>query len=77
MEADSNDPRMEFLFRHRGAGKRQVKPSQDIALIEDQIGAESSDDSEYKVDSDHEQDLHKQLIHSGRNEQVDDFLQVL
>ena len=56
MEADSNDPRMEFLFRHRGAGKRQVKPSQDIALLEDQIGAESSDDSEYKVDSDHEQD---------------------
>ena len=36
--ADSNDSRMEFLFRHRGAGKRQVKPSQDIALLEDQIG---------------------------------------
>jgi len=43
---------MEFLFRHRGAGKRQVKPSQDIALLEDQLGAESSDDSEYKVGSD-------------------------
>ena len=56
MEADSNDPRMEFLFRHRGAGKRQVKPSQDIALLEDQIGAESSDDSEYKVGSEHEED---------------------
>ena len=45
---------MEFLFQNRGAGKRQVKPSQDIALLEDQLGAESSDDSEYKVDSDRE-----------------------
>lgn len=45
---------MEFLFRHRGAGKRQVKPSQDIALLEDQLGAESSDDSEYKLESDKE-----------------------
>ena len=52
--ADSNDSRMEFLFRHRGAGKRQVKPSQDIALLEDQIGAESSDDSEYKIGSEHD-----------------------
>ena len=42
---------MEFLFRQRGAGKRQVKPSQDIALLEDQIAGESSDDSEYKVGS--------------------------
>ena len=45
---------MEFLFRHRGAGKRQVKPSQDIALLEDQLAAESSDDSEYKVGSDND-----------------------
>ena len=52
--ADSNDSRMEFLFRQRGAGKRQVKPSQDIALLEDQIGAESSDDSEYKIGSEHD-----------------------
>ena len=43
---------MEFLFQNRGAGKRQVKPSQDIALLEDQLGAESSDDSEYKLESD-------------------------
>ena len=43
---------MEFLFKHRGAGKRQVKPSQDIAFLEDQIAAESSDDSEYRVDFD-------------------------
>ena len=43
---------MEFLFQNRGAGKRQVKPSQDIALLEDQLGGESSDDSEYRVDSD-------------------------
>ncbi len=42
---------MEFLFRHRGEGKRQVKPSQDIALLEDQLAGESSDDSEYKVGS--------------------------
>ena len=46
---------MEFLFRHRGAGKRQVKPSQDIALLEDHLqGAESSDDSEYKIGSENE-----------------------
>ena len=66
MEADANsnnDPRMEFLFRHRGAGKRQVKPSQDIALLEDQIGAESSDDSEYKIDSDQSD----QEEHDGSN----------
>ena len=47
---------MEFLFQSRGAGKRQVKPSQDIALLEDQLGAESSDDSEYKVESDRDRD---------------------
>ena len=47
---------MEFLFQNRGAGKRQVKPSQDIALLEDQLGAESSDDSEYKVESDRDRD---------------------
>ena len=47
---------MEFLFQNRGAGKRQVKPSQDIALLEDQLGAESSDDSEYRIDSDRERD---------------------
>ena len=46
--------RMEFLFRSREAGKRQVKPSQDIALIEDQIlggggGGESSDDSDFVI----------------------------
>ena len=28
---------MEFLFRDRGQGKRQVKVSQDIALLEDQV----------------------------------------
>ena len=39
---------MEFLFRDRGQGKRQVKVSQDIALLEDQFAAESSDDSEFK-----------------------------
>ena len=43
---------MEFLFKHRGPGKRPVKPSQDIAFLEDQIAAESSDDSEYRVDID-------------------------
>ena len=38
----------------KGAGKRQVKPSQDIALLEDQLAAESSDDSEYKIGSDND-----------------------
>ena len=38
----------------QGAGKRQVKPSQDIALLEDQLAAESSDDSEYKIGSDND-----------------------
>ena len=28
---------MEFLFRDRGHGKRQVKVSQDVALLEDQV----------------------------------------
>ena len=42
---------MEFLFRNRGEGKRQVKPSQDIALLEDQIAAESSDDSDYVIET--------------------------
>ena len=41
---------MEFLFTQRGAGKRAIKPSKDIAFLEDQIAAESSDDSEYKVE---------------------------
>ena len=46
----------------RGAGKRQVKPSQDIALLEEAIaGQESSDDSEYLVDEDKE----KNKDHSG------------
>jgi len=37
---------MEFLFKPRDSGKRQVKPSQDIDLLEAQIiGEESSDDS--------------------------------
>ena len=44
------DIRMEFLFTQRGAGKRAIKPSKDIAFLEDQIAAESSDDSEYKVE---------------------------
>eukprot|EP00095_Tigriopus_kingsejongensis_P007649 maker-scaffold116_size340332-snap-gene-0.24 protein:Tk07649 transcript:maker-scaffold116_size340332-snap-gene-0.24-mRNA-1 annotation:"phd finger protein 14-like" len=43
---------MEFLFRSRDPGKRQVKPSQDIALLEDQLaGDESSDDSEFQIDN--------------------------
>ena len=54
--AEHKPKNMEFLFQSRGAGKRQVKPSQDIALLEDQLGAESSDDSEYKVESDRDRD---------------------
>jgi len=42
-----------------------VKPSQDIALLEDQIGAESSDDSEYKVGSDDQE-------HSNDESNADD-----
>ena len=45
---------MEFLFKSRGAGKRQVKPSQDIDLLADQIagnqGDGSSDDSDFRLD---------------------------
>ena len=46
---------MEFLFKSRGAGKRQVKPSQDIDMLADQIagnqgGDGSSDDSDFKID---------------------------
>ena len=41
---------MEFLFRDRGSGKRQVKPSQEIALLEDQLaGGESSDDEDFTL----------------------------
>ena len=44
---------MEFLFRTREPGKRQVKPSQDIALLEEQLGGggggdDESDDSEFR-----------------------------
>jgi hypothetical protein len=46
--SSSDTFKMEFLFRDRGQGKRQVKVSQDIALLEDQFAAESSDDSEFK-----------------------------
>ena len=42
---------MEFLFRSRGAGKRQVKPSQDVDMLADQMagnqGDGSSDDSDF------------------------------
>ena len=45
---------MEFLFKSRGAGKRQVKPSQDIDMLADQMasnqGDGSSDDSDFKLD---------------------------
>ena len=45
---------MEFLFKSRGAGKRQVKPSQDIDMLADQMagnqGDGSSDDSDFKID---------------------------
>ena len=45
---------MEFLFKSRGAGKRQVKPSQDIDILADQMashqGDGSSDDSDFKLD---------------------------
>lgn len=48
---------MEFLFRNRDPGKRQVKPSQDIALLEDQLaGDESSDDSEFQIDDEKHKD---------------------
>ena len=41
---------MEFLFRDRGSGKRQVKPSQEITLLEDQLaGGESSDDEDFTL----------------------------
>ena len=41
---------MEFLFRDRGSGKRQVKPSQEIALLEDQLaGGESSNDEDFTL----------------------------
>ena len=44
---------MEFLFKPRSSGKRQVKPSQDIAFLEEQLaGDESSDDSEFRVSDD-------------------------
>ena len=50
----SNKRIMEFLFKSRGAGKRQVKPSQDIDMLADQIagnqGDGSSDDSDFKID---------------------------
>jgi hypothetical protein len=45
---------MEFLFRNRSPGKRQIKPSQDIALLEDTLALEESDDSEYKLEDDDE-----------------------
>ena len=49
---------MEFLFRSRGAGKRQVKPSQDIDMLTNQLAAGgnqggfdgSSDDSDFKLE---------------------------
>ena len=58
---------MEFLFRHRGEGKRQVKPSQDIALLEDQIAGESSDDSDFVMD-----DKHNASDHSGASTEDSD-----
>ena len=48
------DCKMEFLFKSRGEGKRQVKPSQDIDILADQMagnqGDGSSDDSDFKLD---------------------------
>ena len=41
---------MEFLFRSRSPGKRQVKPSQDVALLEEQLAADESSDEEFKID---------------------------
>lgn len=41
---------MEFLFRSRSPGKRQVKPSQDVALLEEQFAADESSDEEFKID---------------------------
>ena len=52
--------KMEFLFRSRGAGKRQVKPSQDVDMLADQMagnqGDGSSDDSDFKIDNSSDDD---------------------
>ena len=37
---------MEFLFKDRGRGKRQVKPKQDLDLLEAQIVAGESDEDD-------------------------------
>ena len=55
---------MEFLFRNRGSGKRQVKPSPDIQFLEEQLaGEDESSDEDFEVA--HSRDH----SHSGRDEE--------
>eukprot|EP00096_Caligus_rogercresseyi_P007469 TRINITY_DN25332_c0_g1_i1.p1 TRINITY_DN25332_c0_g1~~TRINITY_DN25332_c0_g1_i1.p1 ORF type:complete len:847 (-),score=233.61 TRINITY_DN25332_c0_g1_i1:526-3066(-) len=51
---------MEFLFKSRSQGKRQIKPSQDIQYLEDTFAQESSEDSDFKLDSDHEDKMDRE-----------------
>lgn len=50
VEVRPTAPAMEFLFRSRSPGKRQVKPSQDVALLEEHLAADESSDEEFKID---------------------------
>nr|XP_040582724.1 PHD finger protein 14-like [Lepeophtheirus salmonis] len=67
---------MEFLFKSRSQGKRQIKPSQDIQYLEDTYAQESSEDSDFKIDTDHEDlDEERTSDSDSGDEEEDDELE--